>query len=884
MDAASACRSGLIAEPVPRATYRLQLRAEFDLLAAASVSGYLAELGVSHVYTSPYLGAAAGSAHGYDISDPHVVNPELGGEAALVHFRQTISELDLAELVDVVPNHLSIAERENRWWWDVLANGPKSAYADYFDIDWNPPESNLSGRILLPVLGKRYEHLLKDGAIKVVRSDDSLEVAYADQRFPLSFGSVAKLLADAVRGASSEKKSRGTEPPTQIGPRRPHPSNPTTGADPRSELDPSTTTALDAALSSLNSEPAKLHQLLERQHYRLVNWRTSAEVIGYRRFFDVNTLVGLRIEQPEVFADREKLLLSWIEEGSIAGVRVDHIDGLRDPVAYLDRIRAAGPKIWILTEKILGPAEQLPPGWPISGTTGFDFSRLVGGLFVDSHHEAAMTGVYTAFTGESRDFATVALESKRFVLKEVLGGDLNRVTESLARFCSGASRGVDYTRSQLRKAVLELAANLPVYRTYVRETAVRVEPSDQAVIEAATRAARHQRPDLDPGLFTLIKELLLLRRPSESGRDFAMRFQQLTGPVMAKGVEDTAFYRYLRLVSLNEVGDDPGAFGIGPREFHAALLERQRRQPYALNATSTHDSKRSEDVRARIHLLSEMPELWAAAVTRWAAHNESYRQGGLPSRNDEYLLYQTLVGAWPISIERIWPALLKSAREAKVNTSWRDPAPAYEEGLHDFAVAVLTDSWFSQELEELTGGLLFPGRLNSLSQTLIKLTAPGVPDIYQGSEVWNYSLVDPDNRRPVDYGRLRQLLAQVDAISPTTILERSNDGLPKLWVTRQALRLRAMMPAAFGDKGTYLPLYAVGPRADNAVAYVRGGAVITVVPRLVLGLDGDWAGTTLTLPDGSWQNQLTREVLGGGPHDLAGLLRAFPVALLATAA
>lgn len=353
---------------------------------------------------------------------------------------------------------------------------------------------------------------------------------------------------------------------------------------------------------------------------------------------------------------------------------------------------------------------------------------------------------------------------------------------------------------------------------------------------------------------------------------------------MAKGVEDTAFYRYLRLVSLNEVGDDPGAFGIGPREFHAALLERQRRQPYALNATSTHDSKRSEDVRARIHLLSEVPELWAAAARRWADHNETYRHGASPSRNDEYLLYQTLVGAWPISLDRIWPAMLKSAREAKVNTSWRDPEPTYEQGLHDFVAAVLTDPWFKVDLDQLSGELLLPGRVNSLAQTLVRLTAPGIPDIYQGTEVWNHSLVDPDNRRPVDYGRLRQLLAQVDGLSPATILDRSDEGLPKLWLTRQALRVRALMPAAFGEQGTYLPLYAAGPKADHAVSYARGGAVITVVPRLVLGLDSDWAGTTVTLPDGSWRNYLTEEVLEGGSQPLSGLLAEFPVALLAVAA
>jgi (1->4)-alpha-D-glucan 1-alpha-D-glucosylmutase len=854
------------------------------LNAAASVSSYLAELGVSHVYTSPYLRAVAGSAHGYDITDPHRVNPELGGDSALLHFRLTLAGLGLAELVDVVPNHLSIADRANPWWWAVLAQGRNSRYADYFDIDWNPPESNLSGRILLPVLEKRYEDLLKESAIKVVLGSHSLEVAYADHRFPLSTHSVGKLIGDSFRGKSSEQMSRVAAPRSEIGPRRAPPSDPGQAADPLPELEPWTEAALVVAATEANSSPAQLHHLLEQQHYQLVNWRTAADVLGYRRFFDVNTLAGLQIERPEVFADRERLLLSWIDKDSISGIRVDHIDGLRDPVAYLDRLRAAGPKIWLLTEKILAMNEHLPTDWPVSGTTGYDFSRLVGGLFVDSRHEAEMTELYTSFTGESRDFATIALESKRFVLREVLGGDLARVTASLARFCAEDPRRADYTRPQLREAVLELAANLPVYRTYVREAPAQVEPSDQAVIENATRAARHQRPDLEPSLFALLEELLLLRHPSEAGRDFAMRFQQFTGPVMAKGVEDTAFYRYLRLVSLNEVGDDPGTFGIGPREFHGALMDRQQRQPHGLNTTSTHDSKRSEDVRARVHLLSEVPELWAAAVERWAAHNDGYHHGGSPSRSDEYLLYQTLVGAWPIPIERVWPALLKSAREAKLKTSWKDPEPAYEDGLHNFAAAVLTDSWFNQEMEHLTGELLFPGQVNSLSQTLVKLTAPGVPDIYQGTEVWNHSLVDPDNRRPVDFGRLRQLLAELDGLSPASILERSDEGLPKLWVTRQALRLRAQLPPAFGEQGTYEPLYAVGPKADHAVAYARGDSVITVIPRLVLELGGDWAGTILTLPDGSWHNHLTGRVLAGGTQPLSGLLGEFPVALLASKA
>lgn len=857
----------------PSATYRIQLGPGFGFAAARELIGYLGRLGVSHVYLSPYLQATRGSGHGYDIVDPHRVSADLGGAGELELLREALRGAGMAEVVDTVPNHLAVGSRENRWWWDVLARGPASPYSHYFDIDWHPPTAALGNRLLVPVLRGRYRHLLATGGIRLVWGPEAVEVAYLGWRLPLSPDSQARLLRRAAREAGLADPA-----PTELAaPGEPDPGQPldsTSGVAPVDALGEGFEAALGELLKRLNRDPMALHDLLSSQHYQLANWRSANRHLNYRRFFDVTTLAGLRMEDPDVLADRDRLLLAWLETGQVTAVRVDHIDGLGDPLGYLARLRQASPDAWVVTEKILAVAEHLPPAWPVAGTTGYDFLRLVGGVLLDRRGEAAMTELYSEFTGELDSFDTIRDRAKRGVLAQILDSELERLTTQLAQIC--ARDGSVHRRSELREALLELVASFPVYRTYVAPDAAAVDPESAARIQEAL--ARAHRSCANPDLLRLLGDLLLQSAPDGPERQLLLGLQQLTGPAMAKGVEDTAFYRYLRLISLNEVGDDPGRFGVPVEEFHRAMQERQERWPTSLNATSTHDTKRSEDVRARLHLLAEVPWLWAGSVRRWAAHNDRHRQRGMPSRKDEYYLYQTLVGAWPIARDRLHAALMKSAREAKAHTSWQSPNPAYEQALVGFADGCLDDPVFATELAAFVAQLVGPGRVNSLSQTLIKLTAPGVPDIYQGTELWDHSLVDPDNRRAVDYGIRRRLLAELESGAVPDAL--ADSGLSKLWLIRSALRVRAQMPNAFGPSGAYRPLPAAGSGSDHVLAFARVEKVIAVAQRLPLSRGGRWGDTALTLPAGSWVSQLDGRNFAGPEVMVADLLGTFPVALL----
>jgi (1->4)-alpha-D-glucan 1-alpha-D-glucosylmutase len=516
----------------------------------------------------------------------------------------------------------------------------------------------------------------------------------------------------------------------------------------------------------------------------------------------------------------------------------------------------------------------------VAGTTGYEFLALVGGLFVDRAGEPALSRLHADFTGGPTDFRALTRETKRLVLRRALGSDLSRLTALWLEVCERHRRHRDYTRHELHEALHETLACFPVYRTYVRAETGEVAEEDVRRVTEAIDRAKAGRSDLDPGLFDFLADLLLLRIRGPLEGELAMRFQQLSGPVTAKGVEDTAFYCFHRLVSLNEVGGDPGRFGTSIEEFHRDCAERAARSPRALLATSTHDTKRSEDVRARLHLLSEIPERWAEAVRRWSSRNERHRQGGLPDRGIEYLLYQTVLGAWPIGLDRVLPYLEKAAREAKQHTSWTEPNPAYEAALKGFVEGALADDAFRTDLEAFVAPLVEPGRINSLSQTLVKLTAPGVPDVYQGTELWDLSLVDPDNRRPVDYGVRRRLLAELASATPETIWSRLDEGMPKLWVIKQALAFRQRRPDLFGPAGTYEQVPVRGERAEHVVAFTRGREVATIVPRLVLRLDGDWLDTAVELEEGSWTDELTGARVAGGAVPLADLLRRFPVALL----
>ena len=875
----------------PHATYRVQFQRGFVFDDAANLAGYLADLGVTHLYSSPYLQAVPGSTHGYDVIDHGRVNDELGGAEGHTRLCFTLARHGLGQILDVVPNHMAIVGRGNAWWWDVLENGPSSPYAAYFDVDWDPPESRLRNTVLMPVLGEHYGRALEEGDIRLRREGASFTVTYHDHAFPVAPSSLDDLLGVAAARAGSNTLAfvadafghlpLSTATDWRNVQRRHRDKEVLHGLlDRLLREEPETATAIDRVVGEVNANPDTLDALLERQNYRLAFWRTAVRELGYRRFFDINTLVGLRTEDDRVFGATHALVLRWLGDGMLDGLRIDHPDGLRDPQQYFKRLHEASPTAWVVAEKILEPGEQLRDSWPVAGTTGYDFLNRVGGLFVDPDGEKGLTRFYGAFTGEPTDYESVARAKKHLVMREVLGSDVNRLTALFLDVCERHRRHRDYTRHELHEVLREVIAHFPVYRTYVRAETGEVHPDDARYVTEATDSAKAARPDLDAALFDFFQDLLLLRLRGSAETELVMRFQQLTGPVMAKGVEDTAFYSFNRLVALNEVGGDPGRFGVSPEEFHREAAATQARWPQTMLATSTHDSKRGEDVRTRLALLSEVPDRWSEAVRRWAAINEPHRRGDLPDRNAEYLLYQTLVGAWPIGTERVVGYMEKAAREAKVHTSWTDPRAGYEDALGGFIVDALAGERFVRDLEAFVATLVEPGRVNSLAQTLIKLTAPGVPDIYQGTELWSLTLVDPDNRQPVDYPLRRRLLDELDDLSVDDVWRRIDEGLPKLWLIRQTLAFRRRRPDLFGPKGDYRPLEARGARGKHAVVFVRGDAAVTVVPRLVMGLQRDWGDTTLDLPAGRWRNELTAEVVEGSVR-LADLLRRFPVALLA---
>jgi (1->4)-alpha-D-glucan 1-alpha-D-glucosylmutase len=828
----------------PVATYRLQMHPGFGFDQAAEIVPYLHDLGISHLYTSPYLQAAAGSTHGYDIVDPAQVNKELGGGQAHARMCETIRAAGLEHMIDVVPNHMAIAGPQNPWWWDLLENGPSSRFADFFDVDWHSGANRWPGKLLLPVLGDHYGRILEDGELQLSYEDGNFAIHYHDHVFPVAPASAAEILSRAGEDDGS-KESR-----------------------------------IKAEVTRLNHDPDALDQVIDQQHYRLAFWRMADTDLGYRRFFNISDLAGIRVEDKTVFDSVHALVMAWVQKGWVQGLRIDHPDGLWDPAQYFHRLQKACPDAWIVVEKILEPGEHLASDWPVAGTTGYDFMTLAGGLLINPASEDELTQLYADFTGTQQPFEALVHECKRLVLTTILQSEISRLTSLFEEICERHRRHRDYSRQELQSALCQTTIHFPVYRSYVSATDNRVSEEDEHHINAAIEGAAMVLTDLDPELFLFLKELLLLRTSGVLEAELAMRFQQLTGPAMAKGVEDTAFYRYHRLIFLNEVGGDPGRFNVNLREFHRTCVRAQKEHPLGLLASTTHDTKRSEDVRARLALLSEIPDPWANAVRRWASNNAGLRTGEVPDPNTEYLLYQTLVGAWPIDLERICAYMEKAVKEAKVHTSWTAPNNGYERGLADFIAAVLADRTFCADLENFVADLIAPGRINSLAQTLIKLTAPGVPDIYQGTELWDLSLVDPDNRRPVDFALRRSLLQALPKLGPEEIMAGMDKGLPKLWIIRQTLHLRRTHPELFGPRAGYCPLYAAGRKADHLVAFVRGEAVISLAPRLVMGLNNDWDDTIVALPSGKWHNVLTGDNADGGAVRLQELLGRFPVGLL----
>jgi (1->4)-alpha-D-glucan 1-alpha-D-glucosylmutase len=874
----------------PISTYRLQLHKGFTFDDASAIAGYLWALGISHVYCSPYLQAAPGSMHGYDVVDHQRVNEELGGAAAHERLTKTLGENGLGQVLDIVPNHMAIGS-QNRFWWDVLENGASSRYASFFDIDWNPQEERLRDKVLVPILADQYGRVLEAGEIRVTRKGARFAVEAAGQILPVAPTSLPAILGKAAVYANSDALSFAA---ASLG-RLPNPSfeeRRTVLARHRDKVviegllerlcaeENFVCEAMDRAVRELNADHDSLDEFLNSQNYRLAYWKTADQQLGYRRFFDVNTLIGLRVERPHVFEETHALILDWLRRGVLDGVRVDHPDGLRDPVEYLQRLRAAAPDAWIVGEKILAEGEFLREEWPIEGTTGYDFLNTALGLLVKQRGMVELTLVYGEFAGAPVEFSAIAHDKKIAVSQEALGSDVNRLTSIFVDLCETHRNQRDYTRAEIRRAIREIAACFAIYRTYVVPQRNEMTEEDRCLIAFAVQCAKYKRTDIDAGLFDFFEEVLTLRVNGRLETEFVLRFQQFTSPVMAKGVEDTAFYCYNRLTAMCEVGGDPGRDGLSIDEFHQYQTTMQATHPLTMTTLSTHDTKRADDVRARLAVLSEIPHEFADVISGWTARNEAKKQYCFPDKNTEYFLYQTLIGAWPIDAERAKAYMLKAAREAKQQTTWVANNKEFEDALCGFIDGILGDVLFVTELETFAGRVLLPGRINSLAQTLMKHTAPGVPDLYQGSELWDLSLVDPDNRRPVDYEVRGRLLAELKGMNAAQVMERMDDGLPKMYTIHTCLMLRREHPEWFGPEAAYTPVIAKGSKAEHAAAYLRGDKVMTIVPRHSLSLGGDWNGTTVAVPAGTWHNRLTGEPIRGGAVPVAELLRSFPVALL----
>ena len=880
---------------IPHSTYRLQLHQDFTFDDAAKIAPYLRELGVSHVYSSPYLQAGPGSMHGYDVVDHHRVNRELGGAEAHERFSTRLGELGLGQILDIVPNHMSV-HRENRMWWDVLENGPSSRFSTFFDIDWNSAEERLRDKVLMPVLGDQYGRVLAKGEIKLVREGNCFLVKYGEQAFPMAPRSLAWPLGRGAALAPSDElnflaasfarlpEPTSTEREVQMSRSR----DKTVLQKLLKRLcseEPRACAAVDEALEEINSNVDALDELLGQQNFRLAYWKTSDQELGYRRFFDVNSLIGLRMERQYVFDETHELILYWIEKGVLDGIRIDHPDGLRDPLQYLERLRAKAPDAYIVVEKILEPGEWLRTEWPVEGTSGYDFLNVCNALLVKPDGMEALTAIYRDFTGQPTDFAEITFEKKTNVAKETLASDVNRLANIFVQICETNREFRDFTRADIRRAIRTVAACFHVYRTYVVAGENEICDDDRTHIREALREAAERKPDIDPCLFGFIGDVLTLKITGVREAEFVARFQQFTSPVMAKGVEDTAFYDYDRLTSLNEVGGDPSRNGLSIDEFHDYNAHMQSTFPLTMTTLSTHDTKRADDVRARLAVLSEVPDRWSSQLQQWSEANRGLRTGNYPDPNTEYFLYQTLIGAWPIDADRTKTYMQKAMSEAKLETSWTNKNEAYEKAVASFVDGLFARPGFLESLKNFVGEIGRSGRVNSLTQTLLKCVAPGMPDLYQGGELWDHSLVDPDNRRPVDYTCRAELLKQVKGMSPETFTETlekrfEDEGSPKLWVLYQALQLRNTHPECFGADAAYMPIAAEGAAADHAVAFSRGASVIALGQRFPQTVAGDWRDTSLELPEGTWIDRLSGVRHTGGRVNVQSLLSRFPVALL----
>ena len=829
--------------------------------------------------------------HGYDVVDQQRVNQELGGEEGHTLFLNALKEHELGQLLDIVPNHMATGA-ENRYWWDVLENGPSSRFAEWFDIDWNSAEVKLQNKVLIPVLGDQYGHVLNKHEIVVQYDGESFTVHYFDHVFPLAPRSLAVPLSTAARYINVPVLNFISDSLARL------PSPDSTDEDVQAARhrdktilydllqracreEPDVLGAIMRAIDEINRNVDALDTLLNLQNYRLAYWRTADQELGYRRFFDINTLIAVRVERPRVFNATHRRVLEWLRNGDLDGLRVDHPDGLRDPEQYFERLRTNAPQAWILAEKILQQGESLRHNWPIAGTTGYEFMNVCNQMLVNGEGLAALAETYANFTVQTQDFDSLAHSKKLNVQHDALAADVNRLTQLFVEICENNRDRRDYTRAEIRRAIREMAASFSVYRTYVAPERNAIAEEDATQIRSAVEIAKTQRTDIDTDLFDFIGDVLTLRSRGELETEFLERFQQFTSPVMAKGVEDTTFYCYNRMIGLNEVGGVPEHNGISLDQFHAYCAKLQAEHPKTMNALSTHDTKRSDDVRARLAVLTEIPSQWRSALRRWLRRNQRFKTGDLPDNNTEYFLYQSLIGAWPIDIDRIAAYMEKAVREAKEHTSWTQQNEEFEDALKLFIERLYASQEFMEEVDSFVAGIVAAGRINSLAQTLIKCTAPGIPDAYQGSEIWDLRLVDPDNRGNIDYETRQSLLAELQAgMSVDDIMKRIESGLPKLWVIHKSLQLRREHPEWFGETSDYVPLSVEGSKPSHLVAFRRGESVAVFAPRWNLKLAGAFGSTTVELPAGPWTNILTGEIFPGQKTRAQNLFTRFPVALL----
>jgi (1->4)-alpha-D-glucan 1-alpha-D-glucosylmutase len=861
----------LMPAAIPVATYRLQLTANFDFDAAAAIVPYLKALGISHVYASPFTKARKGSSHGYDVVNHTIINPELGGEDGFARLSEALRKHDLGLILDFVPNHVGVHFADNPWWLDILEWGEASPHAASFDIDWELLPYRARGGVLLPILGSSYGEALEKGEIELRydANEGGFSAWYFEHRLPIAPERYGEILRMAVKEAAAEEGSAGKQlldlTSRYQGLRHPN----------RREA-PAFKAALkdigggrdiiERGLAAYRAGPDRaaqtlaLHHLLERQHYRLGHWRLASSDINYRRFFDVNSLAGLRVEDATTFNAVHRLVTTLIAEGTLQGLRLDHIDGLSDPAQYFQRlnrlIRQAGGRsarsFYIVVEKVLAEHEALRPFAGVHGTTGYEVLNAITRVLTDGRGLEALDETWRQISNESPALAPVLKAAKQRVLETLLTSEFTVLVRLLARIAAGHYSTRDFSADSLRQAFELYVLHFPIYRTYL--TAAGASDGDRALISDTIEKARSDWYDADEGIFDFLRDVLTMDLAEPGGalhsapriRRFALKVQQFTGPLMAKSLEDTAFYRMHRLLAFNEVGGEPSASALTADAFHHLMTVRARDWPQAMTTTATHDTKRGEDARARLAALAELPGEWASAVARWKVFNAPHivANGAMrcPSTTFEYMLYQTLLGAWPLDrlddtfVERIQSYAVKAAREGKQETSWLNPNAAYEAGVSQFVAKILDRSIsveFIDSMDHLARRLALLGALNSLSQVTLKATMPGVPDFYQGTEFWDLSLVDPDNRRPVDFAERATALKAVEPPDWRALANHWPDGRIKLAWTRHLLKLRGEWPELFA-KGDYEPLDVSGPHRDHVVAFARRHghrAVITVVAR-----------------------------------------------------